>query len=160
VRRHFLLLVLTSVFASNAALASLPGDYVRHSSTPDNFPERFTIHRFSGIEVKGLECEKENAGSFELKTNLGNITISGNIFSPNALKVSCPGKKPVYILEVDKKYLSQPASDGDVAVWFGEMADRSGCEGYLACDKVHVLQTYTTEENIQQRNSKTTNESW
>ena len=50
------------------------------------------------------------------------------------------------MFNIPAKYLGPTAKEGDVGVWFGKEKDRAGCEGYVGCDKVQVLELYHTVE--------------
>ncbi len=63
------------------------------------------------------------------------------------------------MFELPPKYLEEGAREGDVGVWFGERKDRYGCEGYAACDKVHVLETYYLSDD-NDNNDDEALESW
>lgn len=132
--------------------ASIFGDYVRSSATSEKYPSHITITRFSGVQLEDKTCEWKNAGGFELKTDRGNIDLSSYRIAPNAIDIVCAGKQPFLVLNLPPKYLNGHAQEGDVGIWFGVLKDRYGCEGYVGCDKVHVLETYhQLEKNSKDR---------
>ena len=138
----------------NTVQASVFGEHVKSASSPENYPETLSIGRFSEALVGELSCDWKNAGGMELKTDRGNIDISSFMVAPAAIKVSCEGKPSFYVIKIPPQYLGGNAKKGDVAVWFGNYQEREGCEGYIGCDKVHVLHTYHSSENVSQQGSE------
>ncbi|MEE8057208.1 MAG: hypothetical protein V3T17_05160 [Pseudomonadales bacterium] len=132
----------------NTVQASVFGEHVRSADTADKYPEKLVVGRFSEAVVGNTACDWENAGSIALKTDRGNIDISSYRIAPIAIKISCQGKRAFYVIKLPPKYLQGNAQEGDVGIWFGNYKERYGCEGYIGCDKVHVLHTYHSSENI------------
>jgi hypothetical protein len=140
----FSLLVIISL--ANLSQASVFGKHIRGASTSENYPQTLSVGRFSQAIVDDKKCEWEHAGSIEIKTDRGNYDLGSYLVAPDAITVLCAGKKPFHIFNIPSKYLGDAASKGDVAVWFGAKKDRDGCEGYIGCDKVYVLEIYHDHE--------------
>ncbi|WP_101759037.1 hypothetical protein [Oceanicoccus sp. KOV_DT_Chl] len=155
-----LLSLCALLVVASGVQASVFGKHVRAAGVDEKFPEQITISRFSTAMVNDMACEWEGAGSLELRTDRGNVDLSNFGFSPSVVKVSCEGKKPFYVVAVDPNYLGANAAEGDIGLWFGEVKDRYGCEGYHGCDKVHVLHTYRAPENIVPVTSNGSLQSW
>ena len=147
-KRILSLLPMLVLLSASPAQASVFGEHVRGDSASDKYPEKLVVGRFSEAVIGDMTCEWENAGSFALKTDRGNIDISSYTIAPSAIKVSCEGKQPFYAFDVPAKLLDGGASEDAVGLWFGKVKDREGCEGYIGCDKVHVLHTYHSAEKI------------
>lgn len=151
-----ILVSLFNVFLVSAAQASVFGEHIRGGDGEghDKYPKKLVINRFSEAQVGDMTCEWEHAGSFDVKTDRGNYSITSFLVSPSAVKVMCEGKRPFYVFDLPPRYLDAEANDGDVGVWFGKFAERDGCQGYSGCDKVHVLKMYSNAENIAKREHK------
>jgi hypothetical protein len=138
--------LLVVVTLSQVGLASVFGEHTRGADVSDNYPETLSVGRFSEALVNDKTCAWEHAGDTDLKTDRGNYDLSSYTVAPDAIKIMCEGKRPFYMFNIPAKYLGQNAIKGDVGVWFGKEKDRAGCEGYVGCDKVHVLELYHTVE--------------
>ncbi len=138
--------LLLVVFLPQASLASVFGELIRGADVSDNYPSTLAVGRFSEALVDDKSCDWEHADDFHIKTDRGNYKLSSYTLAPDAIKVICEGKQPFYMFNIPAKYLGKKASKGDVAVWFGKEKDRAGCEGYVGCDKVQVLELYHAVE--------------
>ena len=140
--------LLMMVGLANTAQASVFGEHVRSANASENYPHILSVGRFSEAMVDDKTCEWEHAGSVEIKTDRGNYDLGSYVVAPDAIAVLCAGKQPFYIFNIPVKYLGSSARKGDVAVWFGAKKDRYGCEGYIGCDKVYVLEVYHAREEV------------
>ncbi|ARN73402.1 hypothetical protein [Oceanicoccus sagamiensis] len=136
--------LLVAVSLSQLSQASVFGEHSRGAEVSDNYPASLAVGRFSEALVDGKSCDWEHADDIHLKTDRGNYKLSSYTVAPDSIKILCEGKRPFYMFNIPAKYLGPAAQQGDVAVWFGKEKDRAGCEGYVGCDKVHVLELYHT----------------
>lgn len=138
--RFILLLLMVSL--SQVSQASVFDKHHRSADVSSNYPATLSIGRFSKALVDDAICDWEHADDIHIKTDRGNYELSSYAIAPNAIKIMCDGKRSFFVFNLPAKYLGQTAKKGDVGVWFGKGKDRAGCEGYIGCDKVHILKLY------------------
>ncbi len=138
--------LLLVVSLSQVTVASVFGEHSRGADVSENYPSTLSVGRFSEAQVDDMTCDWEHADDIHIKTDRGNYKLSSYTVAPDSIKIICEGKRPFYMFNIPAKYLGQAAIKGDVGVWFGKEKDRAGCEGYVGCDKVHVLELYHTVE--------------
>ena len=140
--RFILLLLVVSL--SQVGQASVFGKHSRSADVSSNYPSTLSVGRFSKALVDDMTCDWEHADDIHIKTDRGNYELGSYALAPNSIKIMCEGKRSFYMFNLPAKYLGQTAKKGDIGVWFGKEKDRAGCEGYIGCDKVHILELYHT----------------
>ena len=143
-------LILLLVAVSSSLQAGVHGEFIRGEAVDSKYPQSIIIPRFSSATVDEMTCKTDAKSKVEIKTDRGNFSVGRSwLIGNNAVKIKCEGKAAFYVLDIPSKYHSDKVLKGDVVVWFGDYKDRYGCEGYTGCDKVHVLHTYHSNENIE-----------